>query len=232
VVERRLERLEASLKKKPNPLEQKEQAALQRLKPALEAETPLRAVPLAEDEARLIRGFTFLSQKPILHCLNLDEKEVARGASLVESFGLAALDGRPGTRFGWVSAVIEAEVAQLAGGEQAAFLADLGLREPALRRVLTDCYALLGLISFFTVGEDEVRAWSVPRGTRAQDAAGAIHSDIARGFIRAEVVGYDELVAADGSMATVRERGQFRLEGKEYVVADGEICHFRFNVAK
>src|SRR4030095_40771 len=172
VVERRLERLEASLKKKPNPLEQKEQAALQRLKPALEAETPLRVVPLAEDEARLIRGFTFLSQKPILHCLNLDEKEVARGASLVESFGLAALDGRPGTRFGWVSAVIEAEVAQLAGEEQAAFLADLGLREPALRRVLTDCYALLGLISFFTVGEDEVRAWSVPRGTRAQDAAG------------------------------------------------------------
>ena len=232
VVERRLERLEASLKKKPNPLEQKEQAALQRLKPALEAETPLRAVPLAEDEARLIRGFTFLSEKPILHCLNLDEKEVARGASLVESFGLTALDGRPGTRFGWVSAVIEAEVAQLAGEEQAAFLADLGLREPALRRVLTDCYALLGLISFFTVGEDEVRAWSVPGGTRAQDAAGAIHSDIARGFIRAEVVGYDELVAADGSMATVRERGQFRLEGKEYVVADGEICHFRFNVAK
>ena len=232
VVERRLERLEASLKKKPNPLEQKEQAVLQRLKPALEAETPLRAVPLAEDEARLIRGFTFLSQKPILHCLNLDEKEVARGASLVESFGLAALAGRPGTRFGWVSAVIEAEVAQLAGEEQAAFLADLGLKEPALRRVLTDCYALLGLISFFTVGEDEVRAWSVPRGTRAQDAAAAIHSDIARGFIRAEVVGYDELIAADGSMATVRERGQFRLEGKEYVVADGEICHFRFNVAK
>ncbi|HKZ07328.1 MAG TPA: DUF933 domain-containing protein [Methylomirabilota bacterium] len=232
VVERRLERIAASLKKKPNPLEQKEQAVLERLKPALESESPLRAVPLAEDEAKLIRGFTFLSQKPILHCLNLDEKEVARGANLVERFGLAPLTGRPGTRFGWVSAVIEAEVAQLAGEEQAAFLADLGLSEPALRRVLTDCYALLGLISFFTVGEDEVRAWPVPRGTRAQDAAGAIHSDIARGFIRAEVVGYDELIAADGSMATVRERGQFRLEGKDYVVADGEICHFRFNVAK
>jgi GTP-binding protein YchF len=232
VVERRLERIEASLKKKPNPLEQKEQAVLLRLKPELESETPLRAVPLSEDEAKLVRGFTFLSQKPILHCLNLDEKEVARGATLVESFGLAGLDARPGTRFGWVSAVIEAEVAQLAGDEQAAFLADLGLTEPALRRVLTDCYALLGLISFFTVGEDEVRAWSVPRGTRAQDAAGTIHSDIARGFIRAEVVGYDELVAAEGSMAAVRERGQFRLEGKDYVVADGEICHFRFNVAK
>jgi ribosome-binding ATPase YchF (GTP1/OBG family) len=151
---------------------------------------------------------------------------------VVESFGLGALAGRPGTRFGWVSAVIETEVAQLAGEEQAVFLADLGLAEPAIRRVLTDCYALLGLISFFTVGEDEVRAWPVPRGTRAQDAAAAIHSDIARGFIRAEVVGYDELIAAEGSMATVRERGQFRLEGKEYVVEDGEICHFRFNVAK
>ena len=101
-----------------------------------------------------------------------------------------------------------------------------------LDRVIRAAYDLLGLISFFTVGEDEVRAWPVPRGTRAQDAAGAIHSDIARGFIRAEVVGYDELIAAGGSMATVRERGQFRLEGKEYVVADGEICHFRFNVAK
>jgi ribosome-binding ATPase len=232
VVERRLERLEVSLKKKPNPLEQKEQAVLQRLKPALEAETPLRAVPLTEDEAKLVRGFTFLSQKPILHCVNLDEKEVVRGATVVESFGLGPLAGRPGTRFGWVSVVIEAEVAQLAGEEQAAFLADLGLAEPAIRRVLTDCYALLGLISFFTVGEDEVRAWPVPRGTRAQDAAAAIHSDIARGFIRAEVVGYDELVAAEGSMATVRERGRFRLEGKEYVVEDGEICHFRFNVAK
>jgi GTP-binding protein YchF len=232
VVERRLERLEASLKKKPNPLEQKEQAVLQRLKPELESEAPLRAVTLSDEEAKLIRGFTFLSQKPILHCLNLDEKEVARGASVVESFGLGALAGRPGTRFGWVSAVIETEVAQLAGEEQAVFLADLGLAEPAIRRVLTDCYALLGLISFFTVGEDEVRAWPVPRGTRAQDAAAAIHSDIARGFIRAEVVGYDELIAAEGSMATVRERGQFRLEGKEYVVEDGEICHFRFNVAK
>ena len=129
--------------------------------------------------------------------------------------------------------MIEAEVAALAGEEQAAFLADLGLAEPAIRRVLRDCYALLGLISFFTVGRRRVprlvRSRAAPA---AQDAAGAIHSDIARGFIRAEVVGYDELVAAAGSMAAVRERGQFRLEGKDYAVQDGEICHFRFNVAK
>jgi ribosome-binding ATPase len=232
VVERRLERLEAQLKKKRTEADAKEQAVLLRIKPALEAETPIRAMALPEDEARVLRGFTFLSQKPILHCLNLAEKELDRTASLAQAFGLEAIGERAGTRLGWVSAVIEAEVAQLAGSEQAAFLADLGLAEPAITRVLQDCYALLGLISFFTVGEDEVRAWSIPEGTRAQDAAAAIHSDIARGFIRAEVVAYDDLVAADGSMAAVRERGRFRLEGKDYLVRDGEICHFRFNVAR
>jgi len=232
VVERRLERLELSIRKKLTDAEVREQGILLRVKPALESETPIRAMGLGDDDARALRGFTFLSQKPILHCLNLAEKEIDRGRSLIDAFGLAEIARHPGTRLGWVSAVIEAEVAQLAGEEQAAFLADLGLSEPAITRVLQDCYLLLGLISFFTVGEDEVRAWSIPDGTRAQDAAGAVHSDIARGFIRAEVVGYDELIAAAGSMATVRERGQFRLEGKDYLVRDGEICHFRFNVAK
>jgi GTP-binding protein YchF len=230
VVERRLERLEAQIKKKRTDADVHEQAVLSKVKPALEAERPIRAMDLSEEEARAIRGFTFLSQKPILHCLNLAEKDIPRGSALVESYGLGAIAQRPASRLGWVSAVIEAEVAQLEGPEQAAFLADLGLAEPAIHRVLRDCYALLGLISFFTVGEDEVRAWSIPRGTRALDAAGAIHSDIARGFIRAEVVGYEDLLAADGSMALVRERGRLRLEGKEYEVRDGEICHFRFNV--
>jgi len=232
VIERRLERLEASLKKKRAEADAREQEILLKVKPALEGEAPLRSASLTEDEARALRGFTFLSQKTILHCLNLAEKDINRASELLLIFGLADVAARAGTRIGWVSAVIEAEVAELAGPEQAAFLADLGLTEPAIRRVLRDCYALLGLISFFTVGEDEVRAWSIPRGTRAQDAAGAVHSDIARGFIRAEVVGYDELLAAAGSMAVVRERGQFRLEGKEYIVEDGEICHFRFNVGK
>ncbi len=232
VVERRLERLEAQLKKKRTDADAHEQAVLLKLKPGLESGRPIRAMGLPDDETRAIRGFTFLSQKPILHCLNLAEKEIARGLRLAEGFGLQAVSERPATRLGWVSAVIEAEVAQLDGPEQAAFLAELGLTEPAIRRVLEDCYALLGLISFFTVGEDEVRAWSIPRGTRAQDAAGAIHSDIARGFIRAEVVGYDELLAVEGSMAAARERGRLRLEGKDYEVQNGEICHFRFNVAK
>ena len=232
VVERRLERLEASLRKKRTESDAREQAILLQVKPALEAETPLRAQELTDEQTRALRGFTFLSQKPILHCINVAEKEIDRARDVAGAFALGDVGSRPATRLGWVSAVIEAEVAQLAGDEQAAFLADLGLTEPAITRVLQDCYALLGLISFFTVGEDEVRAWSIPRGTRAQDAAGAIHSDIARGFIRGEVVGYDELIAAGGSMAAVRERGQFRLEGKDYILRDGEICHFRFNVAK
>jgi GTP-binding protein YchF len=232
VVERRLERLEASIKKKRTDAEVKEQEILQRLEGELEGERALRAVDLSVDDARVVRGFTFLSQKPILHCVNLDEGAVAEGARVVERFGLQACAARPRTRVGWVSAVIEAEVAQLAGDEQAAFLADLGLAEPALRRLLQDCYALLGLVSFFTVGEDEVRAWPIPGGTRAQDAAGTVHSDIARGFIRAEVNTYDELVAVNGSFADLRSKGQLRLEGKDYTVRDGEICHFRFNVAK
>src|SRR5437667_943086 len=198
VVERRLERLEASIKKRRTDVEVREQEVLLRLKTALETEMPLRAVALADEDVKAIRGFTFLSQKPILHCVNVDEKAVAEGERVAPTYGLGAIAARPHTRVGWVSAVIEMEVAQLAGDEQAAFLADLGLAEPAIRRVLRDCYALLGLISFFTVGEDEVRAWSIPQQTRAQDAAGAVHSDIARGFIRAEVVGYDELVAVEG----------------------------------
>lgn len=232
VVDRRLERLEASIKKRRTDAEVKEQEILRRLKTELEGGTPLRAATLSEDDAKAVRGFTFLSQKPILHGLNVGEKAIPDADRLVERHGLAATAARARTRVGWVSAVIEMEVAQLAGDEQAAFLADLGLSEPAIRRVLRDCYALLGLISFFTVGDDEVRAWPIPRGTRAQDAAGTVHSDIARGFIRAEVSSYDDVVAAHGSFADIRARGQLRLEGKDYLVEDGEVCHFRFNVAK
>ncbi len=232
VVERRLERLEVSLKRRRVEADAREQALLRRVREALEADTPLRALDLSADDAKAVRGFMFLSRKPILHCVNLDEKAVGEGKHVVERFGLHAFAGRPHTRIGWVSALIEGEVAQLEGEAQQAFLADLGLREPALPRLLSEGYALLGLISFFTTSEDEVRAWTIPAGTRAQDAAGAVHSDMARGFIRAEVVAYDDMVAAEGSWAELRARGRIRLEGKDYIVQDGEICHFRFNVAK
>jgi GTP-binding protein YchF len=232
IVDRRLERLEASIKKRRLEAEVLEQDVLRRLKTSLESETPLRAVGLSADEVKVVRGFTFLSQKPILHCVNVDEKSVGDGPRVVERFDLAEIAARAHTRVGWVSAVIETEVAQLAGEEQQAFLTDLGLAEPAIHRVLRDCYALLGLISFFTAGDDECRAWPIPAGTRAQDAAGAVHSDIARGFIRAEVNTYEDLVAAAGSFADLRAKGLLRLEGKDYIVRDGEVCHFRFNVAK
>ena len=230
VVERRLERLEASIGKQRKEPEIKERDLLIRLKARRESEHPLRAETLTADEDKLLRGFTFLSAKPIFHIVNLDEKAIADGERGVE--GLRGMPRRVRTSLGWVSAVIETEIARLEGEEQQAFLADLGLAEPAIRRVLRECYALLGLVSFFTVGEDEVRAWPIPEGTRAQDAAGVVHSDIARGFIRAEVNGYDELVAAGGAFADLRAKGQLRLEGKDYIVRDGEICHFRFNVAK
>ncbi|HEY2996028.1 MAG TPA: redox-regulated ATPase YchF [Methylomirabilota bacterium] len=232
VVDRRLERLEASIKKQRKDAEVKEHEVLGRLKTALESETPLRAASLTADDARVIRGFTFLSQKPILHLVNVEEKAITEGERVVERYGLAEVAARQQTRVGWVSAVIEAEIAALEGAEQQAFLTDLGLAEPAINRVLRECFALLGLVSFFTVGEDEVRAWPIPAGTRAQDAAGAVHSDIARGFIRAEVNGYDELVAAEGSFDALKKAGRLRLEGKDYLVEDGEVCHFRFNVAK
>jgi ribosome-binding ATPase len=232
VVERRLERLDVSIKKQRKDAEVKEREILARLKAALEAETPLRAVSLSLEDAKVVRGFTFLSEKPIFHIVNLDEKAIADGEHVVETFRLGEVAGRARTRVGWVSVLIETEIAGLAGEEQQAFLADLGLTEPAIRRVLRESYALLGLISFFTCGEDEVRAWPIPEGTRAQDAAGAVHSDIARGFIRAEVNGYEELIAVSGSFADLRSKGQLRLEGKDYVVRDGEVCHFRFNVAK
>ena len=230
VMERRLERLELSIRKRRTDSEVKEQQVLVRLKEKLEAEIPLRAAELTEDDVKTIRGFTFLSQKPILHCLNVDEKAIGVGDEVVDRYALRAVAAMPATRVAWVSAVIEAEVAQLAGDEQQAFLADLGLAEPAIRRLLRECFALLGLVSFFTVGDDEVRAWPIPAGTRAQDAAGTVHSDIARGFIRAEVSAYDDVIAANGQFAELRAKGQLRLEGKDYPVHDGEVCHFRFNV--
>jgi ribosome-binding ATPase YchF (GTP1/OBG family) len=167
--------------------------------------------------------------KPILHCLNLPEDGVADRERALAALGAVA--ARPATAVGWISAVLEGEVAALPPEEQRAFLEALGLPEPALHRVVREAYALLGLISFFTVGEDEVRAWTIPAGATAVEAAAAIHSDIARGFIRAEVVGWEDLLAT-GSLPEARRQALLRLEGKDYRVQDGEVCHFRFNVAR
>ena len=231
VAERRLERIDKDLKKSKTPDLEKERDIVQRCKDALEQGTPLRALQLAGDDLKRLRGFQFLSAKPLLLVINLDEGDVAEVGSdadrAAERAGLKGFGAHAATRIIGLCTKIELEIAQLEGSDQQAFLADLGLSESGLDRVIRTTYDLLGYMSFFTVGEDECRAWSIARGTPAQGAAGEIHTDIQRGFIRAEVVSYESLTTR-GSMAASREHGEVRLEGKEYVVQDGDIINFRF----
>ena len=213
----------ARLKKEKDSTRERE--LLERLKSALEEERPLRDVELAQEEMALIAGFRFLSLKPVLLLLNTSEDHAAEGAppdvvELAESKNLSLIA---------MSGKVEMEIAELAPEEQREFLADLGISEPARDRFIRAAYDLLDLISFLTVGEDECRAWTISRGTTAQKAAGKIHSDIERGFIRAEVARFEDLLEL-GSEARCREQGKLKLEGKEYVVQDGDVIHYRFNV--
>ena len=231
VVERRLERLEKDLKKAKSAELEKERDLLLRCKVSLEEGKPLRALQLAGEDLKRLRGFQLLSAKPLLLVINLDEADLADvGADVAkaaEHTGLTGFLANAATKEVALCAKIELEIAQLEGADAAAFLADLGLSESGLDRVIRSTYDLLGYMSFFTVGEDECRAWSIARGTPAQLAAGEIHSDIQRGFIRAEVVSYDALTGR-GSMNACKEHGEVRLEGKEYIVQDGDIINFRF----
>jgi len=227
VVERRLERLERDLKKAGNNTElKKELELLQRCKTTLEEGRALRSLELSGDQLKMLRGFQFLSAKPLLIVLNLDEADLPQAARAVELAGLQDFVGGARTRAVPICARIELEISQLDAADAQTFMADLGLSESGLDRVIRASYDLLGYISFFTVGEDENRAWSIPRGTNAQTAAGEIHTDIQRGFIRAEVVRYDHLLAR-GSIAACRDHGELRLEGKDYIVVDGDVINFR-----
>jgi GTP-binding protein YchF len=227
VVERRLERLERDLKKAPGNAElKKEQDILQHCRTLLEGGKPLRDMALPPEDARRLRGFQFLSAKPLLIVLNLDEADLPQADRAVELAGLQEFVNGPNTRAVPICAKIELEIAQLDPTDAAAFLSDLGLRESGLDRVIRASYDLLGYISFFTVGDDENRAWSIPRGTNAQNAAGEIHTDIQRGFIRAEVVRYEHLLSR-GTLAACRDHAELRLEGKEYIVLDGDVINFR-----
>lgn len=224
IVETRLERLQKDLlSAQPARREAaaREQALLLRLREALEAGQPLRDVDLTAEEEKSLRGFAFLTLKPVLVVLNIGDEGESLAASLEYSHKrtqVLALRGR-----------LEMEIAQMAGEEAEAFLAEYGISEPTLNRLIRSSYELLGLQSFFTVGDDEVRAWTIRQGATAVEAAGTIHSDLARGFIRAEVVAYEDLIAA-GSLAAAKERGAMRLQGKDYVVRDGDILNIRFNV--
>jgi GTP-binding protein YchF len=226
VVERRLERLDKDLKKSPSADLRREQAVLRRCQQWLEDGRALRTLGLEHDDANQLRGFQLLSAKPMLIVVNLDEADAARSADAARLPALAPVLADFGAAATGVCAKIELEIAALDAVDAAAFLADLGLYESGLDRIIRAAYDLLGYISFFTVGEDECRAWSIPRGTPAPLAASAIHSDIQRGFIRAEVVHCDRLLARR-SLAACRDHGELRLEGKDYVVADGDVINFR-----
>src|SRR6185295_883302 len=206
VVERRLERLERDLKKGNNADLRKEQEILLRCRTALEEGRALRALDLGSDDARRLRGFQFLSAKPLLIVLNLDEADLPHADDAVRLAGVETFLGGAATRAVPICAKIELEIAELDPADATAFMADLGLRESGLDRVIRASYDLLGYVSFFTVGEDECRAWSIPRDMAAQLAAGEIHSDIQRGFIRAEVVRYEHLIAR-GTLAACRDHG-------------------------
>jgi hypothetical protein len=227
-VEKRLERLEKDLKKQRTTELEREHALLLRSKEALEKELPLRELEMTPEEKKLIKGFMFLSQKPILYVLNIGESTTL-GTDLKAAVSLFKLDEvahRPNSGATAICGKVEAELAEMDDEEAAEFLGSYGLHESGLVRLIRKSYELLGLISFFTAGEDECRAWTVPVGSKAPQAAGAIHTDLEHHFIRAETIRWDNLLAA-GSEAAARAKGTLRLEGKEYIVQDGDVMHIR-----
>jgi GTP-binding protein YchF len=225
-ITRRLERLEKDLKKKRDPLLEAEKNVLDKCKGHLEAEKPLRELELTPDERKPIGGFLFLSQRPMLYVLNLGDDEAAELSTAVERHKLSALQGRPNAAVVAVCGRLEAELAEMDEKEVTELLASYGLKEPGLNRLIRATYDLMGLIAFFTAGEPEVRAWTIRKGTTAARAAGEIHSDIEKGFIRAEVVRWDDLLVA-GSLGAAREKAQVRLEGRDYIVQEGDVILFR-----
>ena len=227
-VEKRLERLHKDLKKQKTPELEKEFDLLQRCQAFLEQERPLREIEMAPEDKKRIRGFMFLSEKPMLHVLNIGESaELGRELEqAVEKFGLKDVTARRNTGATAIAGKVEAELAEMSDADAAEFLASYGMTDSGLTRLIRKTYALLGLISFFTVGEDECRAWTIENGTRAVNAAGVIHTDLEHHFIRAEVMHWDQLLEA-GSEANARAQGTLRLEGKDYIVKDGDVVHIR-----
>ena len=225
-IAKRLERVDKDLKKKRDPQLELEKTVLEKCKAHLEAEKPLRELELTAEEKKPIGGFLFLSQRPMLYVLNLGDEEAGELDAAVERHKLSALQGRPNTAVVAVCGRLEAELAEMEEKEAAELLASYGLKEPGLNRLIRATYDLMGLIAFFTAGEPEVRAWTIRKGATAVKAAGEIHSDIEKGFIRAEVVRWNDLLAA-GSIAAAKEKAQVRLEGKEYVVQEGDVILFR-----
>lgn len=227
-IEKRLERVEKDLKKMRTAELEKEFDLLGRAKAHLETERPLRELEMTPEDKKRFRGFMFLSEKPMLYVLNISES-TELGKELEEAiakFKLTEVASRPNSAASAICGKVEAELAEMSDEDAAEFLSSYGLKESGLVRLIRTTYRLLGLISFFTAGEDECRAWTIPVGTRAQQAAGAIHSDLEKHFIRAETIRWDQLLEA-GSEANARAKGTLRLEGKDYIVQDGDVMHIR-----
>jgi GTP-binding protein YchF len=230
MVDRRLERLSSGGGRHGTPAEResndREEVILRRLKTELEAGDPIRDAGMSDDEAKAVRGFRFLTEKPVLVLLNVGEGDLATAGAL--AMGIEAAYRHQHAMVDHLSAKIEMELGELEPDDAATFMEELGIAESGLERVIRLSYRLLGLISFLTAGPDEVRAWPIPAGSTAVDAAGAIHTDLAKGFIRAETVGYDDLVQL-GSTAEARKAGRLRSEGKTYRVADGDVMEILFS---
>ena len=205
----------------------KEIELLERIKEALESNIPVRKLGLDEEEKKLISSFNLITLKPIIYALNVEDNDINTGnnyTKLVEDYAK-----KEGSETAIICAKLESELSELDEKEKKLFLDDLGIKESGVERLINKTYDLLGLATFFTVGKDEVRAWTFKKGSKAPECAGIIHSDFEKGFIKAEVMSYGDLVSA-GSELRVRELGKARIEGKEYIMQDGDICHFRFNV--
>ena len=228
VISNRLSRLdEKKAKKKLTPQENAELDLLKELEAHLLDEKPLREFPLTDEQKRSLSGFAFLTLKPELVVLNLDDTQTG---NVPELAALEAEMQAKNLKSVRVYGATEMELEQLDPEDREEFMKDLAITEPGRDRLIHEAYKLLGLISFFTSGTDEVRAWTLREGSTAVDAAGTIHSDLARGFIRAQVVAYDDFIANNASIAACRDKGVLRLEGKEYIVKDGDMIEIRFNV--
>ncbi|MBD0384353.1 redox-regulated ATPase YchF [Paenibacillus sedimenti] len=227
-IEKKLERSRKNLKGGDKKVAA-EVECLERIKETLYEDKPARSIDLSDEEKLIVRDLHLLTMKPVLYAANVSEEEVATAddnpyVKIVKEFA-----AQENAEVVPISAKVESEIAELEDEEKAMFLEELGLQESGLNRLIKAAYKLLGLYTYFTAGVQEVRAWTIRKGMKAPQAAGVIHSDFERGFIRAEVVSYEDLSAA-GSMNAAKEKGQLRLEGKEYVVQDGDVMHFRFNV--
>jgi GTP-binding protein YchF len=228
VVERRLERIEKALKVGKKPEDANEYEALKLVRAALEAERPASAAGLSPAQERSLRGFQLLSSRPWIFVVNVDDAQLKAGEEAIVA-GVRDRIATPDPRVIALSAKTEAELALLSDDEAREFMSMLGIEEPGLTRMIRICFEALGLLSFFTVGPDEVRAWTIRAGSTAPQAAGEIHSDLERGFIRAEVIAYEDLRRVE-TMAKAREQGLLRTEGRDYKVMDGDILNIRFSV--